>query len=91
MAISTKNADLRGNQILADGLTITYDSASPSAEFGVSPGHRPSVLAGTGDPNTVVSARQGSLYLNVSGSGVGNRLWVNSNGGTTWVAVTTAS
>lgn len=84
MTVSTKNADLKGNQILADGLTITYDSGTASAEFAASPGHRPSILAGVGDPNGVVTAKQGSLYLRVDG-GAGARQYMNSNGGTTWV------
>lgn len=47
------------------------------------------VYVGTGAPT--ISAAQGSLYLNNAGSSTSTRLYVNSNGSTTWVAVTTAS
>lgn len=49
------------------------------------------VLSGTGDPNTVVTAPQGSLYLRKDGSSSSTRAYINSNGATTWIAVTTAS
>ena len=44
---------------------------------------------GSGAPS--VSAGQGSLYTRTDGSSSSTRLYVNSDGGTTWVAVTTAS
>lgn len=47
------------------------------------------VYVGTGAPT--ISAAQGSIYLNNAGSSIANRLYVNSSGSTTWVAVTTAS
>lgn len=47
------------------------------------------IYFGTGTPT--ISAAQGSLYLNAAGSSTSTRLYVNSNGTTGWVAVTTAS
>lgn len=47
------------------------------------------VYFGTGAPT--ISAPQGSLYLNKAGNSTSTRLYVNSSGSTTWVAVTTAS
>lgn len=47
------------------------------------------VYTGTGAPT--ISAAQGSIYLNKAGNSTSTRLYVNSDGGTTWVAVTTAS
>ena len=47
------------------------------------------IYFGSGAPT--VSAAQGSLYLRTDGSSTSTRLYVNSNGSTTWVAVTTAS
>lgn len=47
------------------------------------------IFVGSGAPT--VSAAQGSLYLRTDGSSTSTRLYVNSNGSTTWVAVTTAS
>lgn len=49
------------------------------------------VITGAGDPNGAVTAPQGSLYLNSSGSSTSTRAFINSNSGTTWIAVTTAS
>lgn len=49
----------------------------------------PGFYTGSGAPT--VSAGQGSFYLRSDGSSSSTRLYVNSDGGTTWVAVTTAS
>ncbi len=49
------------------------------------------ILCGAGDPNTVVTAPQGSLYTNTTGSGVANRLWVNTTGAAVWTNVVTAA
>lgn len=46
------------------------------------------ILVGSGAPTA--SAAQGSLYLRTDGSSTSTRLYVSA-GGTTWVAVTTAS
>lgn len=48
------------------------------------------ISAGTGDPNGVVNASQGSLYLRTDGSGTANRAYINTDGLTTWTAITTA-
>lgn len=47
------------------------------------------IYVGSGVPT--VSAAQGSFYLRTDGSTSSTRLYVNSSGSTTWVAVTTAS
>lgn len=47
------------------------------------------VFFGVGVPT--LSAAQGSLYLRTDGSSTSTRMYVNSNGTTGWVAVTTAS
>lgn len=47
------------------------------------------VFFGSGVPT--LAAAQGSLYMRTDGSSTSTRLYVNSNGSTTWVAVTTAS
>lgn len=49
-----------------------------------------SIIVGAGAP-TGITAKQGSLYLNTTGSSSSTRIYVNSDSGTTWVAVTTAS
>lgn len=47
------------------------------------------IFAGAGAPT--LSATQGSLYLRTDGSSTSTRAYINSDGGTTWAAVTTAS
>lgn len=47
------------------------------------------IYFGSGLPT--ISAAQGSLYLRTDGSSASTRLYVNSNGTTGWVNVTTAS
>lgn len=49
------------------------------------------IVAGTGDPNGVVTAPEGSLYLNTNGTGTANRAWINTNSGNVWTAITTAT
>lgn len=49
------------------------------------------ILSGSGDPNGALTAPIGSLYLNHTGNGVANRMFINSDAGTTWVAITSAS
>lgn len=62
-----------------------------TAGTGVVLGGGAKVVCGTGDPNTAVTAPQGSLYLRLDGSSASTRAYINSNSGTTWIAVTTAS
>lgn len=54
---------------------------SSTANFGV--------FFGSGAPT--LSAAKGSLYLRSDGSGVNDRMYVNTNSGTTWTAVTTVA
>jgi hypothetical protein len=44
---------------------------------------------GSGAPT--LAAAQGSLYIRTDGSSVSTRLYSNSDGGTTWVSMTSAS
>ena len=54
---------------------------SSTANFGV--------FFGSGAPS--LSAAKGSIYLRSDGSTTNNRMYVNTDGGTTWTAVTTAA
>jgi hypothetical protein len=54
---------------------------SSTANFGV--------FFGSGAPT--LAAAQGSLYLRSDGSGTGDRAYINTNGATTWTALTTAA
>ena len=65
----------------AGGTTALGLTLGSTANFGV--------FFGSGAPT--LSAAQGSLYLRSDGSSSSTRLYVNSNGSTSWVAVTTAS
>lgn len=47
------------------------------------------IEAGTGAPTHV--AAKGSLYSRLDGSSTSTRLYVNTNGSTTWTNVTTAA
>ena len=47
------------------------------------------ITAGSGAPT--FQAPQGSLYLRTDGSSTSTRAYINTDGNTTWTAVTTAS
>lgn len=69
---------------------IEYDSeVIPVAGDAVPSTTTPSVYFGTGAPG--ITAPKGSLYLRTDGSSVSTRMYVNSDGADTWVAITTAS
>lgn len=85
MTISPRNFDETGNQLLLDGVTLTYDTMT---NLPIPAATQPSIYAGTGTPT--FTAIKGSLYLNLTGSTTATRLFIN-NGTTTWIAVTTAS
>jgi hypothetical protein len=47
------------------------------------------IFAGAGAPT--FSAPKGSFYLNTTGSSSSTRMYINTDGATTWTAVTTAA
>lgn len=49
----------------------------------------PRIVAGSGAPT--IAAPKGSLYLRIDGSTTNDRMYVNTDAGTTWTAVTTAA
>lgn len=65
----------------------------PQDDITISAGPRPFpaglLFYGTGAPS--FTAPKGSLYLRADGSTTNDRAYINSNGSTSWVAVTTAS
>lgn len=69
-----------GTAITAGG-SLSGLTVSSATNFGV--------FVGSGAPT--ISAAQGSLYLRSDGSTTSTRAYINSDGATTWVAVTTAS
>lgn len=67
--------------IPAGGNTALSFRASSTANFGV--------FFGSGAPT--LSAAQGSLYLRSDGTTTNDRMYVNTDGGTTWTAVSTVA
>lgn len=77
-------ANVKVNQlsaIPAGGSQSQALNFSSTANFGI--------FYGSGAPT--LSAAQGSLYLRSDGTTTNNRMYVNTNGSTTWTAVTTAA
>lgn len=56
---------------------------------GPRPAHAGTIYYGSGAPS--FSAPKGSIYQRSDGSSTSTRAYINSDGATTWVAVTTAS
>ena len=72
---------LSGTAVPAGGTTGAGYKFSSTANLGV--------FFGSGVPT--LTAAQGSLYLRTDGSSTSTRMYVNTNGSTTWTAVTTAA
>lgn len=70
-----------GTAIPAGGTAGAGLLVSSTANFGV--------FFGSGAPS--LTAAKGSLYLRSDGSSTSTRMYVNTDGGTTWTAVTTAA
>ena len=70
-----------GTAITAGGLQSVGLEFSSTADFGV--------FFGSGVPT--ISAAKGSLYLRSDGTTTNDRMYVNTNGSTTWTAVITAT
>jgi hypothetical protein len=56
---------------------------------GVTAALTPDIYSGSGAPT--ISAPKGSLYLNITGNSTSTRAYINTNGSTTWTAITTAA
>lgn len=85
--------DVTGATVAVTG-NVTADSATApvaggAASFLATSTAGLGIYFGSGAPT--VTAAQGSLYLRTDGSTTSTRAYVNSDGGTTWVAITTAS
>jgi hypothetical protein len=77
-----------GSPRVVSAVTGTAATAGGAKAFGMGSG-TVGIFFGSGAPT--VSAGQGSLYLRTDGAGVDSRLYVNTDGGTTWVDVTTSA
>jgi hypothetical protein len=49
----------------------------------------PGIYSGAGAPT--ISAAKGSLYLRTDGTTTNDRAYINTNGSTTWTAITTVA
>jgi hypothetical protein len=64
-----------------NGTTGTGITMSSTSNLGI--------FFGSGNPS--LSAAQGSIYINTTGSGTANRLFINNNGAAAWSAVSTTT
>lgn len=71
--------NLAGNTVTADG----FVGSSPMTVGAAG------IYVGAGAPS--ITAAQGSLYLNTTGSSTATRAYINTTGSTTWTAITTAA
>lgn len=86
MSLSTKIYDITGNHELLDGVQLTYDTMTNVA---IPAATQPSIVAGTGAPT--FTAPKGTLFIRLDGSSTSTRLYVNTNGATTWTNFTSAA
>ncbi len=54
-------------------------------------GSGPQILSGSGDPDGVVTAPKGSLFLRTDGTGSTSRAYINKDSSTDWTAIDTGS
>jgi len=87
----TERLAIQGDGIMNLAPTIAA-AAGGSTTAALTLGTAPGVLGvyfGSGAPS--ISAGKGSLYLRTDGSATNNRAYINTNGGTTWTAITTVA
>ena len=85
-AVSATTVSATGN-ITAD--SGTAPAAGGMAAFLASSTAGLGIYVGSGAPT--ISAAQGSLYLRTDGSSTSTRAYINTDGATTWTAITTAA
>ena len=87
--------NITGGNVLSTGTAAILSGTAVPAGGTAGAGYKFSSVAnlgvffGSGAPT--LSAAQGSLYLRTDGTTTNNRMYVNTNGSTTWTAVTTAA
>lgn len=74
--------------VLTSGAQVPLTAGGAQA-LAMGPATGPNFYFGSGAPT--VSAPQGSVYLRSDGSSTSTRLYVNTNGSTTWTNFTTAA
>src|SRR3990167_6611322 len=80
--------DDSGNLVIANATAIPAGGTAGGGHKIFSTSHL-RIFFGSGAPT--LSAAKGSLYLRSDGSGTGDRAYINSDGSTTWTALTTAA
>lgn len=86
MTISPRTWDTTGNHQVEDGVQLAFDTMTNVA---IPPATQPSICAGTGIPT--FSAKKGTLYIRLDGSTGITRMYINTDGATTWTAVNTVA
>ncbi len=84
-----------GTSLVATGIltarSATATPAAASAVAGLTMGSAAvGIYWGTGDPNTALTAAQGSVYFRTDG-GANSRIYMNTNGTTGWTPMTNAA
>lgn len=74
-----------------NGFEVSTDTAvtAGGAAMLLATANNVGIYVGSGAPT--VAAAQGSLYLRTDGSSTSTRAYINTNGSTTWTAITTAA
>lgn len=85
MSLPTLMIDTTGNVDQADAQRITWNAMTNAT---IPAALQPYITAGTGAPT--FTAPQGSMYIRIDG-GAGARLYMNSNGSTTWIVAGSAA
>lgn len=86
MTISPRPWNTTGNHQIEDGIQLSYDTMTNVA---IPAATQPSIVAGTGTPT--FSAIKGTLFINLTGSSASTRLYINTDGATTWTNFTSAA
>ena len=85
--------NIQGGNFRTDGQAVVMSATAPPiggiAAYLMSSTANLGVFFGSGAPT--LSAAKGSLYLRTDGTTTNDRMYVNTNGSTTWTAVTTAA
>lgn len=87
MANTINPAFVGGISVLATTAPVAGGNVAPAISIGNATG--PNVYFGSGAPT--ITAPQGSVYFNTTGSSTSTRMYINTTGASTWTAVTTVA
>lgn len=90
MGGQTSAASISTGEVLLNSITAPAGGSASSLAITIGTGATSSIgiWFGAGAPSGL-TATQGSLYLNTTGSSVSTRMYINTTGVSTWTAVTT--